>query len=297
MAKRSIKNAFNAAKNLLQKMPAAQRNQIMQQAGNMFGGGPQFTGLGSANNMQAALEAMDPKQQAQMMQQLSGLFNKGPGGNIPPGAPPIRVNNPDAFFGGPELLNPGPIQGTMGMTPQQGNQNQTLHQQKVAQQQQGAQPATLPSAPGTVNTGQLMGAVNNSPGLNAPLFGEQQQFQAQFNPIINLPGQNEMLNQLTATGQSTVGGPYGTGGMMGGMYQQMQNQAAMQGLQARQGMVGQNLQHDMQAQQLQSQMDMGLRQQLAQQTAGILGPAAAGASAGMGTALAGATRAPQIAQV
>ena len=217
---------------------------------------------------------MDSGQQAQMMQQLSGLF-KGPGA---PG-----INPPGANPGAPGINPPGT--------------NQTLHQQKVSQQQQGAQPAAMPSNPGTVNTGQLMGAVNNSPGLNAPLFGEQQQFQAQFNPTINLPGQAEMMGQLTGAGQSAVGGPYGTGGMMNNMYQQMQNQAAQQGLQARQGMVGQNLQHDMQSQQLQSHMDMGLRQQLAQQTAGILGPAASGVSSGMGTALAGTARAPQIAQV
>jgi len=297
MAKKRKNNAFLAAQKLFEKMPAAQRQQLLQQAGDLFGGGDQFQGLGSIANMGKALGQMDPGQQAQMVQQLKGLF-QGPGGpGTNPPAPPIKVSDPNTFHGGQQQpqINPGTMQGTMGM--QAPGTNQTLHQQKVAQQQQGAQPATLPSNPGTVNTGQLMGAVNNSPGLNAPLFGEQQQFQAQFNPIINLPGQAEMMNQLTAPGQSAVGGPFGTGGMMGNMYQQMQNQAAQQGLQARQGMVGQNLQHDMQAQQLQSQMDMGLRQQLAQQTAGILGPAASGVSSGIGSALAGTARAPQIAQV
>ena len=302
MAKKSLQSAFAAASKLLKKMPDAQRQQFMQKAGGLFGGGDEFQGLGSVRNMYQAMQQMDPQQQAQMSQQLSGLLPQ-------PGQPPV---------GQPQTLG------------------QTVQQQQFAKQQQGSNaqtgtggtpsatppsppsginnnlnstanttPAISPSSSGAiqfgkgpltsgVSTDQLQESITASPALNAPPISSNQIFQAQYNPLINTPGQADIMNQLSGVGRSNVMGQYGAGGYAGTVGQEATNQAALQGPQGAQQLIGENLKHTLGAQQLGSQFDMAGRQQHVQHLGAILNPAVQGIAAGNQQALQGTSGLPQF---
>ena len=274
--------------------------------------------------------------------------------------PPIRVSNPNTFFGGnpapaapvvpaapappvqQPMLNPGTIQGSMGMTPvnqpvpepqapaqEPATLRQTVQQQQFAKQQQGGAagaaaggapsatntpspggvnnnigatanttPAISPTSAGTIQFGtgplsggvtteQLQNTVTGSPTLNAPPISSQQIFQAQFNPLINSPGQADIMNQLSMAGRSNVAGQYGTGGFADVLNQQAVNQGTMQGIQAAQQLAGENLKHGLGAEQIGSQFDMARRQQHVQHLGQMLQPAIAGAASGYGAGLQG----------
>ena len=140
---------------------------------------------------------------------------------------------------------------------------------------------------GGVTTEQLQNTVTGSPTLNAPPISAQQIFQAQFNPLINNPGQADIMNQLSMAGRSNVAGQYGTGGFADVLNQQAVNQGTMQGIQAAQQLAGENLKHGLSAEQIGSQFDMARRQQHVQHLGQMLQPAIAGAASGYGAGLQG----------
>ena len=78
------------------------------------------------------------------------------------------------------------------------------------------------------------------------------------------------------------------------MGQQQANEAAIAGGQAAQQSIGTNLQHQLQGQQAQSQMDLASRQQAVQQANALLGPALSGAATGFQQGLGGMTRGAQF---
>ena len=133
----------------------------------------------------------------------------------------------------------------------------------------------------------MQNAVTGSSGLNAPPISASQIFQAQFNPLINNPGQTDIMNQLSSAGRSNVMGQYGTSGFANILNQEAVNQGTMQGIQSAQQLAGENLAHGLGAEQLGSQFDMARRQQHVQHLGSMLQPAIAGAAAGYGTGLQG----------
>ena len=78
------------------------------------------------------------------------------------------------------------------------------------------------------------------------------------------------------------------------MGQQQANEAALAGGQAAQQAIGTNLQHQLQGQQAQSQMDLASRQQAVQQANALLGPALSGAATGFQQGLGGMPRGAQF---
>ena len=314
-------------------MPAAQRKNIMQQAGGLFGGGDEFQGLGSIRNMSQAMQQMDPQQRALMFQQLSGLFGglRGPGGPgiNPPGPPPIGINPPGQ-------LNPNQIQGTMGMAGQP-PPPPSLAQTAAAQTTPpsvaaaGATGTALPATPGAGQAGQpspqgrgtpaapasttpapsatsantspvtgpvtppqIQNAVGQSPVLNNPVYNNQDMFQGMYGGMINMPGQAEVASQANSPGRSFVGGQFGQGGMVNNQMQQLQANAAQQGIQNATQMIGGNVQHGVQTDQMLSGMDLSQRQQAVQGLTDLLGPQLAGAASGYQQGLQGLARTPQF---
>ena len=145
----------------------------------------------------------------------------------------------------------------------------------------GSGPPSPSAAAPTVTAQQVQNTLQGSPALQHPLFSGEQQFQAQFTPLIEMASRPEMQANMFMPGRSMVAGQYGEGGMLGTQEQQMRNQAAMQGTQAYQGMVNQNLQHAMTTQQTAAQADMARRTQEAMLKAAILQPSTAGVATGL----------------
>ena len=141
----------------------------------------------------------------------------------------------------------------------------------------------------------MQNTVANSPVLGNNPITEQQMFQQTYNPMINMPGQVDVQNQLAGSpGRSMVGGQFGEGSLAGIAMQQQANQAALQGGTAAQQAIQANLQQQLQGQQLMAGMDAAGRQQAVQQANAILGPALSGAATGFGQGLGGMTRMPQF---
>ena len=145
-----------------------------------------------------------------------------------------------------------------------------------------------------VTTGQLQGAVTGSSILNTGPATAGQIQQAQYNPLINMAGKTDIMNQLSTPGRSNVGGQYGTGGLVNIAQQTAANQAAMQGNQGAQQLIGGNLQQQLGAQQLASQFDLAGRQQNIQHLNAMLQPATAGVASGFGQAIQGMNKMPQF---
>ena len=97
-----------------------------------------------------------------------------------------------------------------------------------------AGPPNPTNQPSVVNAPQMQGMLQNSPAMSNPLYSQQQQFQAQFSPIIEMASRPEMQAGLYTPGRSMVGGQFGEGGVLGAQQQLMRNQAAMQGMDAQQ---------------------------------------------------------------
>ena len=110
--------------------------------------------------------------------------------------------------------------------------------------------------------------------MNNPLYSQQQQFQAQFTPLIEMASRPEMQANMYMPGRSMVGGQFGEGGALGA-----------QGTDAYQKMINQNLQHAMTTEQAASQANMAARTQNALLAASALQPATAGTMAGFNTGL------------
>lgn len=145
-----------------------------------------------------------------------------------------------------------------------------------------------------VSTGQLQSAITGSDMLNTGPATAGQIFQAQYNPLINMAGQSDIMGQLSTPGRSNVGGQYGTGGLANIAQQTAANQAAMQGAQGAQGLIAGNVQQQMGAQQLASQFDVTGRQQQIQHQNAMLQPATAGVASGFGQAIQGMNKMPQF---
>ena len=145
-----------------------------------------------------------------------------------------------------------------------------------------------------VTTEQLQSAVSGSPLLNTGPATAGQIFQAQYNPLINMAGQADIMGQLSTPGRSNVGGQYGTGGLANIAQQTAANQAVGQGLQGAQQLIAGNVQQQLGAQQLASQMDTARRQQQVQHLGAMLQPALSGVSSGFGQAIQGMTKMPQF---
>ena len=109
-----------------------------------------------------------------------------------------------------------------------------------------------------------------------------------------MPGQTDIMGQLSTPGRSNTMGQYGTGGIAGIAQQTAANQAAQQGIQGAQGLIAGNVQQQMGAQQLGSQFDLAQRQQQVQHLGAMLQPALSGVSAGFGQALQGGNKMPQF---
>lgn len=296
-------------------------------------------------NLAQLLKKLKPEQLQQMQQMLGQMGLVGPGVNqpgLPPGAmmqqqaPPVRVNNPNAFFGGQQPINPGAMQGTMGMQPIS-TPRQTVQQQQFAKQQQGGgapagaggAPSATPQSVPMGNNNNLNASANTTPAISSPNYGagtqfgagpmtpgvttEQLQsaisdspvlgtgpatagqiFQAQYNPLINMAGRADIMNQLSTPGRSNVGGQYGTGGFANTVQQMAATDAANKGVQGAQGLIAGNVQQQLGAQQLASQFDTTARQQHIQHLNAMLQPAAAGAASGFGQAIQGMTKMPQF---
>ena len=152
----------------------------------------------------------------------------------------------------------------------------------------------LTTGAGTIGTAGLQNAMNTSGVLNNPMHTNQAVSQAMYNPMVNMPGQAEVASQMATPGQSFVNTQYGQGGLVGNQMQAATNEAAQQGLQAGQQMVGQNVQQGLQGQALQSQMDLAGRQQFTNHMNALLGPALAGTASGFQQGLGGLARGPQF---
>tara|TARA_R100000458_G_scaffold1662_1_gene1413 strand:+ start:2159 stop:2674 length:516 start_codon:yes stop_codon:yes gene_type:complete len=148
-----------------------------------------------------------------------------------------------------------------------------------------AGPPNPTNQPSVVSAPQLQGLLQNSPAMNNPLYSQQQQFQAQYSPLIEMASRPEMQANMYMPGRSMVGGQFGEGGALSAQQQLMRNQAAMQGTDAYQKMINQNLQHAMTTEQTASQADMAARTQNALLAASALQPATAGTMAGFNTGL------------
>ena len=109
-----------------------------------------------------------------------------------------------------------------------------------------------------------------------------------------MAGKTDIMNQLSTPGRSNVGGQYGTGGLVNIAQQTAANQAAMQGNQGAQQLIGGNLQQQLGAQQLASQFDLAGRQQNIQHLNAMLQPATAGVASGFGQAIQGMNKMPQF---
>ena len=125
--------------------------------------------------------------------------------------------------------------------------------------------------------------LQNAPAMSTPLFSQQQQFQAQFSPMIEMASNPELQQGLYTPGRSMVGGQFGEGGLLNTQRQGMVNQAAIGGMDAQQKMVNKNLQHAMTAEGTQAKADMNERTQRALLLSSALQPAAAGVAAGYNT--------------
>lgn len=367
---RAIKNpekAFGALNKLKKNLSPEKRKQLEMGVNNIFGGNI----TGQINQDQAA--------QTQNLFGQTGIAGPGnPAFQAPPPPPapaqtPVRVSDPSTFqpaapsapqVMGQPSLNPGDVQGTMGMqAPAQSppTLGQTVEQQQLAKKQQGESapsgtvgapsatqhpasvgaenpniqnssaskspvissnttPAPLTNNPalggggpppppnyGTgnqfgaggalgpgVSTGQLQSAITGSNMLNTGPATAGQIFQAQYNPLINMAGKTDIMNQLSTPGRSNVGGQYGTGGLANIAQQTAANQAAMQGTQGAQGLISGNVQQQMGAQQLASQFDITGRQQQIQHQNAMLQPALAGVASGFGQAIQGMNKMPQF---
>jgi len=145
-----------------------------------------------------------------------------------------------------------------------------------------------------VTTDQLQGAVTGSPLLNTGPATAGQISQAQYNPMINMPGQADLMNQFSTPGRSNTMGQYGTGGLANTANQMAANQAAQQGIQGAQGLIAGNVQQQLGSQQIGSQMDMAQRQQQLQHITSMLGPAVSGAASGFNQAIQGMTGMPRF---
>ena len=368
---RAIKDpekAFGALNKLKENLSPEKRKQLEMGVNNIFGGNI----TGQINQDQAA--------QTQNLFGQTGIAGPGnPAFQAPPPPPapaqtPVRVSDPSTFqpaapsapqVMGQPSLNPGDVQGTMGMqAPAQSppTLGQTVEQQQLAKKQQwrppgekvsnaqGTPSATQTAAPGGVNnnldatankspaissnttpapalnnpalnsggpspppnygtgsqfgaggalgpgvsTGQLQSAITGSNMLNTGPATAGQIFQAQYNPLINMAGKTDIMNQLSTPGRSNVGGQYGTGGLANIAQQTAANQAAMQGTQGAQGLISGNVQQQMGAQQLASQFDITGRQQQIQHQNAMLQPALAGVASGFGQAIQGMNKMPQF---
>lgn len=170
-------------------------------------------------------------------------------------------------------------------------------------------PQTTPGSGATsnsvINTGALaapgvgldvvQNTVNNSSLLNNNPINDQQMFNQQFNPMINMAGTADLTAQFAGNpGRSMVGGAYGEGGLIGTAGQQQANAAALAGGTAAQEAMKTNLQHGLQGQQIQAGMDASGRQQAVQQANAILGPALSGAATGFQAGLGGINRTAQF---
>lgn len=147
---------------------------------------------------------------------------------------------------------------------------------------------------GPVTPPQIQNAVGQSPVLNQPVYNNQNMFQGMYGGMINMPGQAEVASQMNTPGRSFVGNQFGQGGMVNNQMQQLQANAAQQGIQNATKMIGANVQHGLGTDQMLSGMDMAQRQQSVQGLTDLLGPQLAGTAAGYQQGMQGLARTPQF---
>ena len=147
---------------------------------------------------------------------------------------------------------------------------------------------------GPVTPPQIQNAIGQSPVLNQPVYNNQNMFQGMYGGMINMPGQAEVASQMNTPGRSFVGNQFGQGGMVNNQMQQLQANAAQQGIQNATKMIGANVQHGLGTDQMLSGMDMAQRQQAVQGLTDLLGPQLAGTAAGYQQGMQGLARTPQF---
>jgi hypothetical protein len=147
---------------------------------------------------------------------------------------------------------------------------------------------------GPVTAPQIQNAIGQSPVLNQPVHNNQDMFQGMYGGMINMPGQAEVAAQANTPGRSFVGNQFGQGGMVNNQMQQLQANAAQQGIQNATQMIGTNVQHGLQQDQTLAGMDFAQRQAGVQGLTDLLSPQLAGTAAGYQQGLQGLARTPQF---